>query len=188
MVFKGANIFLDTEFVDVACIWSKICFWLIIATLGHLVFDEVDIQVVIFSSNPREYWLHESGQGCIRSTFQNTFWFVKMKIVDKYESVWEEVYLVTSSTWCAQALFLRIGASPCQITRMCWGEKLLDFLKLSRQLLFGLLASPPQQVHIGFDCCESWSPSCLCLPGWNKKFINMSFSSWALLKVLSKSE
>ena len=59
MVFKGANIFLDTEFVDVACIWSKICFRLIIATLGHLVLDEVDIQIIIFSRNPGEYRLHE---------------------------------------------------------------------------------------------------------------------------------
>ena len=33
---------------------------------------------------------------------------------------------VTSSTWWAQALFLRMGASPCQITRICWVKKLLD--------------------------------------------------------------
>ena len=31
-------------------------------------------------------------------------------------------HLVTSSTWCAQALFLRMGASPCQMTRICWGQ------------------------------------------------------------------
>ena len=103
-------------------------------------------------------------------------WFVKMKIVDKYESVWQSqiegkvIHLVTSSTWCAQALFLRIGASPCQITRMCWGGRLSDFLKLSRHLLFGLLASPPQRGHTGFYCCGSWSPSCLCLPGWTKVY------------------
>ena len=43
----------------------------------------------------------------------------------------EEVilHLVTSSTWCAQALFLRIGASPCQITKMCFEKQFVRFSK-----------------------------------------------------------
>ena len=45
--------------------------------------------------------------------------------------------LVTSSTWCAQALFLSIGASPCQITRMCFRKFLLEFLqKVFKTLTF----------------------------------------------------
>ena len=32
---------------------------LVIAALGHLVLDEVDIQIIIFSRNPGEYRLHE---------------------------------------------------------------------------------------------------------------------------------
>ena len=79
---------------------------------------------------------------CIIKIQKYFWWFFKtyckmrtifnlIDIVEKMysfeNSKWiEEVilHLVTSSTWCAQALFLRIGASPCQITRMCW-EKIV---------------------------------------------------------------
>ena len=61
----------DTEFVHVGHVYLVSNMWLVIATLGHLVLDEVDIQVIIFSSNPGEYWLHEPDQGCKWSIFQN---------------------------------------------------------------------------------------------------------------------
>ena len=63
---------------------------------------------------------------------------IKTYLMNTEESVRKIKHLVTSSTWWAQALFLRMGASPCQITRMCCGK---TNISLSRHLDQNLLRS-----------------------------------------------
>ena len=73
-------------------------------------------------------------------------------------------HLVTSSTWCAQALFLKMGASPCQMTRICWGQNFCQITRVCwvRKLLDNqdMLRTKNYKIPTGFEFFLKWFNFC----------------------------
>ena len=86
---------------------------------------------------PKSFWWFFKTYCKMRTIFNLIDIVEKMYSFDNFRWIEEVIYhLVTSSTWCAQALFLRIGASPCQITKMCSEKQFVRFSKVFKSLTF----------------------------------------------------